>query len=136
MKRSIIVTGLVSIFIFLSISCSKEKSISNHLLGTWKIDKITTVTTITNPPSVDTDVSTENGSIYFKKDGRGLMYPYDTTGLKDPTLITWINDDEKIIISSFGTYHVDENKMRSQVWSKTTKIMGNSIVTTVELSKQ
>lgn len=111
-KISVCILGCASLLI---VSCSKEKSLENHLDGeTWKYTKMTSV--VSGKTTEKTDLT---GTVTFKKDGTGSSKESETAQEKAFNWKVIANGDSLQFTQGTSklTYKVITNKKNNQVWS-------------------
>ena len=96
MKKIILLSFAVGGFFMVS-SCSKEKQLTNRLTGTWLVDLVVTVTKV-NGVSTETDSSTTENTLEFKKDNSGTASTSGQGSLNIPASFTWSNTDVVLTI--------------------------------------
>ena len=117
------------------VSCSAERRFQRRLVGTWNVDRYEQ-----RFPNGETEVSSNLGSITFRKNGSGRNdLSILTRGVRQPDAsdFSWKNTTEEVTIISRNTllaksWIVIQNKRKYQQWKSTTQ----ANVQMMELRKQ
>ena len=139
MKKILTLTLSIAMMAILFTSCSKEKTLSKRLEGTWTIDKIDGTITPAGGGAGTPISFTQAGTFTFKDDGTGSN-SIVILGQTNNSTFNWTNTATTVTITESGqtpiVLTVTTNEKTKQVWTATETDANTTSTFTYTLTKK